>query len=132
VFDPLDATRPGSPWWQAINDGLLLDAWEASHRIDTPLATPSRPAIARWVSFLENPSPLAWYRAHNTSVVAGYIEHRHLADAERPVERFFMDVALGRVLFVHALVADPHLALGRWLWRIGARLGDPRWPGAEL
>jgi hypothetical protein len=43
-----------------------------------------------------------------------------------------MDVALGRVLFVHALVADPRLALGRWLWPIGARLGDPRWPGAEL
>jgi hypothetical protein len=132
VFDPLGGRRPGSPWWQAINDGLLLDAWEASYRIDTPSATPSRRAVARWVSFLEDPSPLAWYRAHNASVVARYIEHRHLADCERPVERFFMDVALGRVLFVHALVADPRLALGRWLSPIGARLGDPRWPGAEL
>jgi hypothetical protein len=132
VFDPLDGPRPGSAWWQAINDGLLLDAWVARYRIETPPDTPSRPAVARWVSFLEHPSPLAWYRAHNASVVARYVEHRHLADGERPVERFFMDVALGRVLFVHALVADPRLALGRWLWPIGARLGDPRWPGAEL
>jgi hypothetical protein len=43
-----------------------------------------------------------------------------------------MDVALGRVLFVQALVGDPRLALGRWLWPLGRRLGDPRWLGANL
>ena len=131
VFSPLDSARPGSAWWQAVNEGLLRDAWEARHLLDAP-GSPSCPAVTRWVEFLQDPSPRCWYRAHNASVVAGYIRHRHLCDAEVPVERFFMDVALGRVLFVQALVCDPRLALGRWLWPLGRRLGDPRWPSTNL
>ena len=132
VFAPLASAQPGSAWWQAVNEALLRDAWEARHLLGEGDGAPSRPAVTRWVEFLQNPSPRAWYRAHNASVVAGYIRHRPLADAEVAVERFFMDVALGRVLFVQALVSDPRLALGRWLWPLGRRLGDPRWPGANL
>ena len=65
------------------------------------------------MDFLRKPSARAWYRAHNSSIIAGYLEHRQLSAAELPVERFFMDVALARVLFVHALVIRPKLALGR-------------------
>jgi hypothetical protein len=43
-----------------------------------------------------------------------------------------MDVALGRVLFVHVLVTRPRSAVGRWLWRVGPFLGDPRWRGADI
>lgn len=132
VFAPLDAARPGSPWWQAVNEGLLRDAWEARHLLDSAAGPPSRRAVTRWVAFLRDPSPRSWYLAHNASVVAGYVRHRGLAAAEASVERFFMDVALGRVLFVQALVGDPRLALGRWLWPLGRRLGDPRWLGANL
>jgi hypothetical protein len=132
VFAPLDSARPGSAWWQAVNESLLRDAWEARHLLSEAAGSPSCPAVTRWAEFLRHPSPRAWYQAHNASVVAGYIRHRQLADAELPVERFFMDVALGRVLFVQALVSDPRLALGRWLWPLGRRLGDPRWLGANL
>jgi hypothetical protein len=132
VFASLESARPGSAWWQAVNEALLRDAWEARHLFDGATGSPSRPAVARWVAFLEEPSPRSWYQAHNASVVAGYIQYRCLAEAELPVERFFMDVALGRVLFVHALVSDPRLALGRWLWPLGRRFGDPRWPGANF
>jgi hypothetical protein len=117
VFASPESARPGSAWWQAVNEALLCDAWEARHLFDAATGSPSRPAVARWLRFLEEPSPRAWYQAHNASVVAGYIQHRHLTEAEFPVERFFMDVALGRVLFVQALVGHPRLALGRWLWR---------------
>jgi hypothetical protein len=132
VFASLGAARPGSPWWQAVNECLLRDEWEARYLLGTAAVPPSRPAVARWVSFLQQPSPRSWYQAHNASIVAGYLRHRDLADAELPVERFFMDAALGRVLFVHALVSDPRLALGRWLWPLGRRLGDPRWPAADF
>lgn len=132
VFASLESAQPGSAWWQAVNEGLLRDALEARHLFEAAVGAPSRPAVARWVRFLEEPSPRSWYQAHNASVVAGYIKHRHLAEAEVPVERFFMDVALGRVLFVQALVGHPRLALGRWLWPLARRLGDPRWPGANL
>jgi hypothetical protein len=57
--------------------------------------------------------------------VGGYLQHRELAETERAPERFFMNVALARVLYAHALVGAPRLALGR-LARVGRRLGDPR------
>lgn len=43
-----------------------------------------------------------------------------------------MDVALGRVIFVHSLIMNPRLALGRHLWPVGRLLGDPRLRGADL
>ena len=131
VLAPLGGDRPGSGWWRAVNEGLLADAREASSLFDRGTGPPSRASVARWVEFLERPSPGSWYRAHNASVVVGYVEHRHLVEAELPVERFFMDVALGRVIFVHSLVLDPRNALGRWLWPAGPLLGDPRWRGAD-
>jgi hypothetical protein len=42
-----------------------------------------------------------------------------------------MDVALARVLCVHALVLKPRLALGR-LAAMGHLAGDPRWRGADV
>ena len=57
--------------------------------------------------------------------MAAYLEHRDLAEAESPAERFFMNVALARVLYAHALVAAPRLALGRFA-PLGRLLGDPR------
>src|SRR6185503_9176071 len=75
--------------------------------------------------FAERPTGRNWYRAHNASIVAGYLEHRSLADAESEPERFFMNVAPARVLYAHALVGAPRLALGR-LAPLGRVLGDPR------
>jgi hypothetical protein len=132
VLAPLQGSRPGSRWWRAVNDGLLRDAWEADRLLAGAPGPASRPAVGRWVQFLQGPSPQSWYRAHNASIVAGYLEHRQLSEHELPAERFFMDVALGRVLFVHVLVTRPRSAVGRWLWRAGPLLGDPRWRGADI
>ena len=62
---------------------------------------------------------------HNANIVSGYLEYRGLAEAESPPERFFMNVALVRVLYAHALVSAPRLALGRFA-PLGRLLGDPR------
>ena len=131
VLAPLDSGQPGSQWWRSVNEGLLRDAWEADRLIAGRPGHASRPAVSRWADFLRKPSAATWYRAHNSSVVAGYLEHRHLCAAELPVERFFMDVTLGWVLYAQALVCDPRLALGR-LHAVGRVLGDPRWRGADL
>ncbi len=131
LLGSLDAGRPGSPWWRAVNEGLLRDAWEADRLLAGRDGTPTRPPVRRWEEFLREPGPVAWYRAHNASIVAGYLEHQDLSAAELPVERFFMNVALGRVLFAHALVANPRLALGR-VHAVSRPLGDPRWRGADL
>ena len=78
-----------------------------------------------WLEFGARPTGRNWYRAHNASIVAGYLEHRDLAEAESAPERFFMNVALVRVLYAHALAAAPRLALGRFA-PLGRVLGDPR------
>jgi hypothetical protein len=57
--------------------------------------------------------------------VAAYLDHNDLAAQESVPERFFLNLVLVRVLYAHALVAAPRLALGR-LARLGSVLGDPR------
>jgi hypothetical protein len=132
VLASLEGPRPGSRWWRAVNGGLLQDTWEADRLLAGAPGPVTRSAVQWWVQFLQSPSPQSWYRAHNASIVAGYVEHRHLSERELPAERFFMDVALGRVLFVHVLVTRPRSAVGRWLWRAGPVFGDPRWGGADV
>ncbi|WP_034485331.1 hypothetical protein [Actinomadura oligospora] len=122
VLNPPDGDPPGSPWWRAVNERLLHDKTEAALLDGAP---PANPRVALWQTFLRRPSPASWYRAHNASVVAGYLENLPLALAELPAERFMMNVALMRVLYTHAMVAHPRLALGP-LAPLGPLLGDPR------
>lgn len=89
------------------------------------LAQPSSQAVRLWLEFSARPTGRNWYGAHNANIVGGYLAHRDLADAEAAPERFFMNVALVRVLYAHALVGAPSLALGR-LGPVGRVLGDPR------
>ena len=130
VLEAPSGDRPGSPWWRAVNEGLLRDAWQAELLMSGTPGEVSRPSVECWLQFLRRPSAEAWYRAHNASIVAGYLAHRDLAHQEHELERFFMDVALIRVLYAHSLLTDPRLALGR-LAPMGRLLGDPRWRGAD-
>jgi hypothetical protein len=125
VLAPLDASPPGSAWWRAMNERLLLDGCEAMARSAGLHGERSSPTIELWMSFIANPTADSWYRAHNASIVAAYLEHHELAQHETLSERFFLNVVLVRVLYAHALVAAPRLALGR-LWPLGGILGDPR------
>ena len=115
VLNPLDASPPGSVWWRAINERLLRDGCETVGLLGGLAGEPSSQAVRLWLEFSARPTGRNWYRAHNASIVAGYLEHRNLAEAESAPERFFMNVALVRVLYAHALAAAPRLALGRLL-----------------
>src|SRR6476661_8009556 len=125
VLNPLDASPPGSAWWRAVNERLLRDGCETVALLGGLAGEPSSQAVRPWLEFGARPTRRNWYRAHNASIVAGYLEHQHLADAEGAPERFFMNVALARVLYAHALAAAPRLALGQ-LAPLGRLLGDPR------
>lgn len=142
LLEPETASRPGSPWWRAVNERLLRDGCEsvalAMRRADasnedeasaietaTESAPPSSATVKLWLDFVQRPSARRWYRAHNASIVAAYLEHRVLAERETESERFFINVALLRVLYAHSLVAAPRLALGRFA-PLGGTLGDPR------
>jgi hypothetical protein len=125
VLAPLTATPPGSPWWREVNERLLRDGCEAVARVGGLGGDASSPTIELWMSFIDDPSARNWYRAHNASIVAAYLAARELASAESHLERFFLNVALLRVLYAHALVAAPRLSLGRFA-ALGGLLGDPR------
>jgi hypothetical protein len=125
VLEPPGSERPGSPWWRAVNERLLRDGCEAVALSGALAGPPSSRAVEHWMAFTNVPTAPAWYRAHNASVVAAYLEHRELAEAENPAERFFMNVVLCRVLYAHALVAAPRMSLG-WLRPLAPVLGDPR------
>jgi hypothetical protein len=125
LLEPLDASPPGSAWWRAVNERLLRDGCETIALLGGLTGPPSSQAVRLWLDFADQPTARRWYRAHNASIVGGYLEHRGLAAGESPPERFFMNVALARVLYAHALVATPRLALGP-LAPLGRVLGDPR------
>ena len=125
MLNPLDASPPGSVWWRTVNDQLLRDGCETVALLGGLGGAPSSQAVRLWLEFSARPTGRNWYRAHNTSVVSGYMEHQGLAEAESSPERFFMNVALVRVLYAHALNAAPRLALGR-LAPVGRLVGDPR------
>lgn len=143
LLEPLDAPEPGSPWWRAINERLLRDGCESvtlaaagagrgagGHGGEAVSehgggGEPSSATVELWTEFVRRPSARRWYRAHNASIVSGYLDNRELAERETVAERFFINVALLRVLYAHSLVAAPHLALGRFA-ALGRLLGDPR------
>lgn len=125
LLQPLDAAPPGSEWWRAVNERLLRDGCEARALTRGLIGRPSSRPVGWWLSFIADPTAGTWYRAHNASIVAGYLEQHELAARESEPERFFMNVALARVLYAHALVAAPRLALGQFAV-LGPLLGDPR------
>jgi hypothetical protein len=125
LLDPLYASPPGSAWWRKLNERLLRDGCETVALLGGLPGEPSSQAVRLWLDFGARPTGRNWYRAHNASIVGGYLEHRGLAEAESAPERFFMNVALVRVLYAHALVGAPRLALGR-MAPLGRILGDPR------
>lgn len=103
----------------------MRDGCEAVARAGGHGGPASAPTIGFWDAFVERPTARTWYRAHNASIVAAYLDHPDLAEEEGRTERFFLNVVLLRVLYAHALVAAPRLALGR-LAPCGRFLGDPR------
>src|SRR5437588_3937479 len=125
LLNPLEASPSGSVWWRVMNERLLRDGCEAIALVGGLSGDPSSEAVRLWLEFIATPTPSYWYRAHNASIGAGYLEHERLAHAETAPERFFMNVALARVLYAHALVAAPRLALGRFA-PLSRAFGDPR------
>lgn len=125
LLNPTSATTPGSPWWRILNESLLRDVCEASALAFGRAGDPRTAGVKTTLDFIHQPTARSWYRAHNTSIVTAYLANEELARNEGRVERFFINLVLARVLYAHALVADPGLALGR-LAPLGRALGDPR------
>jgi len=117
----------GSPWWRAVNERLLYHAELAAliHE-QLPDAAPGIGAVRFWLDFIRKPSAMGWYRAHNTSIVDGYLDTLDLAHAEPWSERIFVNVVLYRLLYAQGLVE------GVSLGRLGEILSDPVGPSVDI
>jgi len=74
VLAPLDASPPGSVWWRAVNERLLRDGCETVALLGGPAGEPSSPAVRLWLEFAARPTGRNWYRAHDASIVDGYLD----------------------------------------------------------
>jgi hypothetical protein len=108
-----------------VNECLLRDTSEARELAFGRPGAPRTPGTAATLDFIREPTARTWYRAHNVTIVSAYLDNEDLARGEGRVERFFLNLVLMRVLYAHALVTAPRLALG-WLAPIGRLIGDPR------
>ncbi len=128
VLNPLTgpmANPPGSPWWRAVNGHLLIDAQEAFLRHEAHVVGDTPPGVAAWMRFVDEPTAANWYRAHNTSIVRGYLAHAALARDENGWEQKLMNIVLYRVLFTQAVVDRQPWALGILIHVFGG-IFDPR------
>ena len=125
LLNPNTDPAPGSPWWRTVNEALLRDTCEASAIAFGRPGEPRTAGVTATLDFIRKPTARNWYRAHNLSIVCGYLANEDLARRETLAERFFINLVLLRVMYAHALVAQPRLALG-WLAPSGRMLGDPR------
>ena len=131
LLNPESGPTPGSPWWRVLNAALLRDTCEASAIAFGRTGEPRTAGVIATLDFIREPNARTWYRAHNLSIVSAYLAHEDLACQESLAERFFINLVLVRVMYAHALVARPSLALG-WLAPGGRWLGDPRLARAAL
>jgi uncharacterized protein with NAD-binding domain and iron-sulfur cluster len=117
----------GSPWWRAVNERLLYHAELAAliHE-QLPDAVSGIGAVRFWLDFIRRPSATGWYRAHNASIVVGYLDAVHLAHAEPWSERIWVNVVLYRLLYAQGLVE------GVVLGELGQVLSDPMGPSVDV
>ena len=128
VLNPLNGSRgaPGSIWWRDVDLAFLYFGQLAALAHENAVDAGSAPgAVQRWLDYIEKPGEVAWYRAHNTSIVTGYQTHRECAVNESRGEQIFMNVVLSRLLYAQGMVEGAELGL------LGRLFADPVLPSVD-
>jgi hypothetical protein len=124
---PDDPQQPGSPWWRQVN-GHFLYCSELALMVEyAGLGDETMPPAVRfWLDYMRSPSPAGWYRAHNRSIIEGYVTHESLARAENEYEQFFMNEVLFRVIYASSMV------VGKSFGALGKLMSNPILPAVDL
>jgi len=118
VLDPVT----GSAWWRNVNLHFIYLAELAGCLACHGLPGDEAPYPTRcWLTFITDPTPRHWYRAHNASILSGFALHEVDARAENAVGQLFLNITLYRLMFAQALVEEATLFA-----ELGALLADPR------
>lgn len=124
VLNRLDGSPPGSRWWRTVNERLLRDVEQARLLTEWKGSVSAGP-VAWWMAFFEERSPRTWYRAHNASIISGYLSAAPLALRENEQEQRLMNLILMRVLYAQFMLEDGPLHPGP-MSHIGKVFADPR------
>lgn len=122
VLRPKDSKNPGSPWWSEVNLWFIFLSEFGARALAAGLQEdlPSGPSKL-WSEFIQNPSPSTWYRAHNSSIIDGYMKYFELAAEESEAERVFINQVLYRLLFAQYMVEGDF-----FFPRLGEILANPQ------
>ncbi len=121
VLNPMDAKQPGSPWWRSVNSHFLYVATLAQLIKESGESFEGLPVpVNNWLHFINDPNEETWYRAHNSSIIAGYKEANDLAFDETVYERDFMNIVLYRVIYAQSMVEGVTFGI------LGKIFGNPR------
>ncbi len=104
VFNALDATVPGSPWWRGVNLKLIYFAELALAILSQADEFSNLPvAVKKWLKYLKKPNAKNWFRAFNSSVICAANLCRVEAAQESEQEQQYINVILYRLMFAQAM-----------------------------
>ena len=129
VLEPLQGSNPGSPWWRNVNAAFLLTnkIGELVFKANLSGTTFSQP-IRFWLAYLRLPTAQSWYKAHNASIVQGYLDEVTSAKQEMSEEQVFMNEVLSRVLYAQAMVKGQAFPFGC----LGSIIANSKLPSVKI
>ena len=105
TLNPLNNLQPGSPWWRKVNSHFLYLATLAQLIHESGQTFEEVPVpVQFWLDFINMPNEVSWYKAHNSSIISGYVIADSLAFEENIYEQYFMNIVLYRVLYAQSMV----------------------------
>lgn len=122
VLRPPHATPPGSMWWSDVNLWFiyLSELGYKAYEINFPIL--QLPVSSQfWIAFIKKPNAVNWYKAHNSSIIDGYLKYPDLAQRESIPEMMFINMVLYRLLFAQSMVEGDFV-----FPKLSKILGDPR------
>lgn len=129
VIRSSDAATKGSEWWNAVNLWFIYLSELGAKAAESGIAKTAVPLPAQfWMDFIENPSDSSWYRAHNSSIIDGYLKYPMLAKKENHAEQILINIVLYRLLFAQAMVEGKDFAFGK----LGKIFANPRGTAVNL
>jgi hypothetical protein len=128
VLEPPGADPPGSPWWSEVNLWFIYLSELGARAREAGLPKEELPMPAQfWVDFIDRPGSQSWYKAHNSSIIDGYLKFPELAVKEDLPEQVFINMVLYRLLFAQSMVEG-----GFFFPRLGEILADPEGGAVDL
>ncbi len=121
--------KTGSPWWKSVNSMFIFYstwAWILSGKGRELIPGQELPVpVFLWLNYIKKPGSAAWYRAHNSSIISGYLNNKINALQENRFEQKFMNIVLYRVLFAQAMTEGAEFS------ELGKILADPELPAVQ-